>query len=496
MKRQTSFLSALKWSYISDLGEKILQASSNFILAALLGPSDFGTVIIAWIYVGFARMFLDQGLVCALIQKKDLDREHIDSVFSVNIVLSVFLVAASILGARWWEDVNHAPGLAHLIAVLSITIPLEAMSVVPRALIHRQMDFKSLAVRANASVLVSGIIGIVLAFMGYGAWALIWQQIAATATSVPLLWAFCPWRPRFGFSWRHFRSLLGFSASNFAVQLALAAETQAGSVLLGIFVGPEAVGLYRFADRLVATVVGTTTNGVHTVSLPEFSRLQGQPDELRRSVLACLRLSATLTLPALSGLAVVAGPLVHLVGPRWAPATDVLAILSVVAMVMIFASFTSPLLQAIGKPHRLAVLEWSRTGLSIALFLIAGVIVRHAALDVQLLGFSVSRLVLGVLVVAPVFIAVLLRTAGIPLRQLGAEIAPSVAASVCCVAAVLLLYASGIVPQDQYLVRLTSAVVIGGSVGSLVLLALDRPARGIVASVYRRRQGLRASSRA
>jgi PST family polysaccharide transporter len=269
-------------------------------------------------------------------------------------------------------------------------------------------------------------------------------------------------------------------------------ETQASSVLLGIFLGPEAVGLYRFAERLVTTVVGVTTNAVHTVSLPQFSRQQNNPDELRRSVLHCIRLSAALTLPALSGLAVAAHPLIHLVGSNWSPAADTLAILVPGAMLMIFASFAGPLLQATGDPRRLAVLEWGRACLSIVLFVITGYIVQFHALRWQLAGFALSRFVLAAFAIAPLYILVLMRVARIPLRQFFLDIMPATLASAAIVTVCLLLSNAGLVPKDRYLPQLVIETIAGGCIGAAVIFSLDSRVRDIVVSLYQRRYSLRS----
>src|ERR1700688_2128113 len=166
MAKEKSFLNAVKWSYAASLGERAFGAIFAVILAALLGPRDFGIISIAVIYISFLQMFLDQGFVAALIQKKKLEPQHLNSVFWMDLALSFFLVALSILLSRWWAAINHAPQVATIISVLSLCIPIEGMAIVQKTILSREMDFKSLSIRSNASVLVSGVIGIGMAFGG------------------------------------------------------------------------------------------------------------------------------------------------------------------------------------------------------------------------------------------------------------------------------------------------------------------------------------------
>ena len=121
-------MSAVKWSYTASWGERAFGALFTLILAAVLGPSDFGVVAIAVIYINFLQMFLDQGLAAALIQKKDLDRQHLNAVFWLDLALSVVLVLVSIFLSHGWARLNHSPQVAVVISVLCLCIPIEGLA--------------------------------------------------------------------------------------------------------------------------------------------------------------------------------------------------------------------------------------------------------------------------------------------------------------------------------------------------------------------------------
>lgn len=477
MATKRSFSNAVKWSYIATWGEKAFSALFTVVLAAILGPREFGVISIALIYIGFLNMFQDQGLVAALIQKKDLEHEHSDAVFWMNQVLSFVLVGISIALSGWWAARNHAPEVATFISVLSLSIPIEGLTIVQAALLKREMDFRSLSIRSNISVVAGGVVGLGMAFVGFRAWALVGQLFARDIVALALLWKLSHWRPRFEFSWKHLKELLGFSVSNFAAQLGMFADVQASSVILGLLFGPIAVGLYRIADRVANTVVIMAMASVQSVALPEFSRLQRQPDELRKSALACVRLTSVMTLPALAGLAAVSGPLMATIGPQWIPASGVLKLISVLGVAIIFAFFTGPLLQALGKSRQLALLEWARTILGVAGLVVAGILVRNSTVIWQLTGIALSRFVTGGFIVAPVFVYILMRLSGISLRELVESIAPSAIAACSVVGAVFLFQFSGLLAQERPLVLLIVEVAIGGAVGLTVLLSLETQLR-------------------
>jgi PST family polysaccharide transporter len=473
MTAQKSLLHAIKWSFAGTWGEKLFVVVFTMLLAALLGPQDFGIVSIAWIYINFLQMFLEQGLFAALIQRKELQPEHLDAVFWMNLALAVLLTTISILLSRWWAAVNHAPQVASALSALSFCIPIEALSMVQRALLYKNMDFKGLTIRSNVSVLASGIVGIGMAYGGMGYWSLVGQQLTRDLVSLLLLWKLSPWRPRLAFSWPHLRDLLGFSISNFVGLLGAFADMQAGAILLGLIFGPMAVGLYRLADRVMNVVVAASASAIQAVSLPVFSRFQHQPEELRKSVLQCIRLTATIALPALCAIGATSDALMATLGPKWIPAAMVLRVLCVVGAIAVFTYFTGPLLQALFKPTHLAVLEWARTAVGVGILAGAGLLVRHAGVNVQIMAIAWARLVTVAGLVAPVFIYILLRLSKLSLRSLAGAVAPSAASSAAIFCAIAFVHSLRPISGSRPIVALCVELGAGIIAGAPVLLLLD-----------------------
>jgi O-antigen/teichoic acid export membrane protein len=492
MIRQQSFFNAVKWAYTANWGEKAFSALFTFLLAALLGPRAFGVVSLAMVYIAFVQMLLNQGLMAALVQRKELDAEHLDAVFWTNVSLSLGLAGLSVLFSRWWAGANHLPELVAIISTLSVCIPIGGLAIVQIARLQRQMDFKTLSLCANASVVVGGVVGVTMAYGGYGVWALVGQQIAKDICTLGLLWKQGDWRPRARFSWSHLRDLMGFSTSNFVSQLAIFFDAQSGAILMGALFGPIPVGLYRIAERLVNSVTAVATTSIQSVSLPEFSRLQDKPEELRASIMTCIRLAATVTLPALAGLFMVSSTIMGIMGPKWVLASGVLKILSILGMLTLFTMFTGPLLQALSRPHHLAVLEWSRTLIGTALLVSAGLWVRNSNLQWQVDAIALTRFALGALFVTPVFLYLLIALGRISVRDFAKSITPSVLAAMSVFASVW--YPARILAETKPLFQLGVITLIGASCGIATLLFLDKQLRNaLFALLQRRARNLAAS---
>jgi len=483
MIQQHSFAKAVTWAYTLNLGDRIFSALFLLLLASLLGPRDFGIVSIAIVYVTFLQLFLDQGFAAAIVQRQNLEPEHLDSVFLVNLLLSLGLVAISLLFGRAWAAINGAPKIAIVSAVLSLSLVMQAMTLVPVALLTRQMNFRSLSIRTNVSTIVGGVVGILVAWAGFGVWSLVCQRLLADFISLVLVWKMSAWRPSFKFSWRHIRELMGFSLGNFLMQLALFADLQAGSVVLGALFGPAAVGLYRAADRIMSSVVAMAVSSIQHVSLPQFSRFQEQPQELRNSVRTCIQISAWISLPALAGVIAVSQSLMDTIGPNWASATDALRVLCVFGMVIVLNSFTVPLMQARGKTHQVAILEWARTLIGLLLVAITGLLVRDGSIEMQVTSIAVARLLVMGVLVTPVFLYLLLKLAGLSIGDFVILIGPAVLASIGVVASVGLFRQVGPVASKPF-VQMIGEIFTGGATGLVVLFSADAQLRMIVRRLF------------
>ncbi len=473
MTGEPSFLEAIKWAYTANWSEKAFSGIFTFILAAMLGPREFGIIAIALIYVSFIQMFLEQGLATALIQKKDLAPDHLNAVFWVDVLASIALIFVSISFCGIWAKANQLPELKNIISVLSLCLLIQGLAVVQASLLKRAMNFKSIAICTNISVVTSGAVGVGMAYADYGVWALVGQQLCKDFVFLCLLWVSSKWRPRLRFSWAHLKDLLKLSSMNFAAQLGIFADVQASNIILGLLFGPVAVGVYRLADRLVNMVLMLTQAGFQAVSLPEFSRHRDNPNQLRGSIITCIKMSATLTLPALAGLAIISDSVVELIGPIWIPASAAIKVLCVWGMVIIFAYFTGPLLQALQRSHNTAILEWARTISGIIILLIISKIVEESGIDMQVMGVAVSRLIHAAFLVTPIFLLILMRLSNISLYDIMSSVIPSIAASGAVVGAVVMLLKSNLLVGQILLVSLAIQIAIGTIFGSFVLFLLD-----------------------
>jgi PST family polysaccharide transporter len=179
MSGESTVRRSLAWAAALSWGERATSTIFTIVLAAILGPEAFGIVAMALVYLAVVDLFLEQGFLTTIVQREQLDREHLDSAFWVNLAWCLVLTAASFGLAGWWASVNDVPELEDVIKVMSVLVVVTGLTIVQQAHLQRQLQFRKLAIRANIAALVGGIVGLALALSGAGVWSLVAQQITA-----------------------------------------------------------------------------------------------------------------------------------------------------------------------------------------------------------------------------------------------------------------------------------------------------------------------------
>ena len=341
----------LTWTLIDTWGSQLLALLIFIILARLLTAADFGLVALAAVFVFFAQLIVDQGLGDALIQRRSLTRSHIDTAFWVSMATGSLLTAAGIVLAGPIAGLLNEPRLAPILQVLSLTFVLAALNSIQMALLRREMAFRSLAVRRLVAVAGGGAAGITLAFLGYGVWALVAQQLANAALSVVMLWRASPWRPSREVSWSDFRGLFGFGIHVLAGDVLNFFSRHMDNLLIGVFLGTVPLGFYAVAYRILDTSQALLVNAARKLAFPVFSQLQNDPDRLRRAYARAARGLSVIFLPGFIGLSLVAQEVIVVIfGQPWAVSAPVASILFLIGPVLTVQLFSGSVLNAVGRP--------------------------------------------------------------------------------------------------------------------------------------------------
>lgn len=318
------------WSGLDKLGVVILQLALELILARLLLPKDYGVIGVVLVFISLAFTFSEGGFSNALIHK--LDRQEIDfsTVFFANIAISFFIVITLYILAPWIENFFRIPGLKLILRVISISIVLNSAVLVHKVKLSIAMDFKSQAKFSLFSVLISGVLGVYLAYHNYGVWALVFQNIAMAALSAVFYFMGLKWFPRLQFSWLSLKNLFGFGSNILISSLLQAIYFNAYPFLIGRALSTRDLGLYAKSNQFTQMPSSVLTTMVQRVLFPFFASHQENNQKIADLNLLYTKLCCLLFFPLFFILAIVAHPLVIILfSEKWIEMTPIFIIFSI-----------------------------------------------------------------------------------------------------------------------------------------------------------------------
>lgn len=301
------------WSTVERFSIQGISFLVMIIMARILTPADYGLIGMLTVFIAVSQSLVDSGFSQALIRK--LDRSEVDNstVFYFNIVVGLLLYLLLFVCAPLIADFYDQPMLVPLTRVLSLGIPVNSLVVVHRALLTVDIDFKTQAKASLVAALVSGIVGIAMAYGGFGVWSIVAYQLSSLFINMLLLWILFRWKPEWIFSWRSFRELFGFGSKLALSGIIDTIYRNIYLIVIGKFFNTADLGYYtraqQFADFPSANVSGI----IQRVTYPVLCTIQNDDERLRDVYRRFLRLSAFVVFPLMIGLAAVAHPFIILV---------------------------------------------------------------------------------------------------------------------------------------------------------------------------------------
>lgn len=310
--------SGLSWSLGSRVFTQLVQLGATLLLARVLSPEEFGLIAMITVLIGFAQFFMEMGLGSAIIQHPNVDEEQLSSLFWVNCSIGAVLTLGFWLLAPFIADFYHQPSLAPLTRLVSFTFLISALNVVQYNTLRREMRFRALGVVDSLGVVVSNLVGVSLAFAGFGVWALAWQSLLGALVPVVGIWIIRPWRPKFVFAYHRVRELLAFGGNLLAFNILNYSSQNVDDVAVGRAFGADALGAYSRAYELMRLPWRQVSGVVARVMLPAMAELRNDDERAREVYLRGIRYTALLNFAIIAIMFACADVLVAVVlGAQW-----------------------------------------------------------------------------------------------------------------------------------------------------------------------------------
>ncbi len=348
LKRTTA--KGFVWSAIERMSGQIVGFVVIVIMSRVLSQADYGMVGMLLIFIDIAQTITDSGVTQALIRKQDRTQKDCSTAFYFNFVLSLCLYAVLYISAPLIADFYGLPELVPLARVISISVVINALTMVQKALYTVEIDFKTQTKASLTSAILSGVLGIYMAYSGYGVWSIVYYQLINLFLTGVLLWIFSTWRPSLQFSFKSFRYFFGFGSKLTIAGVMHSIYKDIYLAAIGKYYNATNLGFYTRAHQFGALPSYNVNNIVQRVTYPLLCKYQDDHIKLVSVFTRFIRMISFGVFPMMIGLCILAKPLVvTLLGERWSYSGDLLSILCLSMIWIPLESMNLNLLQVGGR---------------------------------------------------------------------------------------------------------------------------------------------------
>lgn len=355
------------WSAIDNIAGHGVTFIVSVVLARLLTPEHYGLIGIIAIFTAVCQTLINAGFTTALIRKKDATDDDYNTVFIVNLVMSILLYAVIFLCAPFIAEFFHNKELIPLTRVSSLSMIIGALAMVQQTRLTKRIDFKSQTKITITASVSSGIIGIVMALLGFGVWALVAQTLSSQMIRTSLLWMVNKWIPRLRFSSRSFHELFGFGWKMMASSILDTVWKELYQVVVGRFYSPATLGQYTRAKGFSQLLSNNLTTVIQRVTYPVLSNIQDEKERMVRTYRKMIKITMFITAISTFFLGAISEPLLYcLIGPKWHEAALYLPLICICASTYPLQAMNLNMLQVQGRSDLFLGLEIVKKTIALA----------------------------------------------------------------------------------------------------------------------------------
>lgn len=359
------------WRFAERCGAQFVTFIVSIVLARLLTPEDYGTIALVTVFTTILQVFVDSGLGTALIQKKDADDLDFSSVFYFNFFVCTVLYIGMFLAAPIIAGFYGDSSLIPIIRVISLTIVISGVKGIQQSYVSRNMLFKRFFFATLGGTIFSAFLGIGLAYIGFGVWAIVAQQLSNTAIDTLILWITVKWRPKKMFSWNRLKGLLSFGWKLLVSSLLDTVYNNLRNLIIGKFYSSADLAYYNQGDKFPKIIVTNINNSIDSVLLPTLANEQDNKERVKNMTRRAIKTSTYIMAPLMMGLAFCATPIVQLIlTDKWIPCVPYLQIFCITYMFWPIHTANLNAINAMGRSDYFLKLEIAKKIIGMVLLLL------------------------------------------------------------------------------------------------------------------------------
>lgn len=378
------------WRFAERCGAQLVTFIVSIVLARILTPSDYGTIALVTVFTTILQVFIDSGLSTSLIQKKDADDLDFSSVFYFNFVICIILYLIMFVSAPFIADFYKDSSLVSIVRVISLTLVISGVKGVQQSYVSRHMLFKRFFFSTLGGTIFSAVLGIIMAYAGFGVWAIVFQQLSNNAIDTLILWITVKWRPIKKFSWSRLKNLLSFGWKMLASSLLDTVYNNLRNMIIGKLYTSADLAFYNQGDKFPKLIVTNINTSIDSVLLPTMSNEQDNHVRVKDMTRRAIKISTYIMAPLMIGLAFCAKPIVQIVlTDKWLPCVPYLQIFCISYLFWPIHTANLNAIKAMGRSDLFLKLEVIKKFIGMILLLIT--------MNISVMAMAYSLLISGLI---------------------------------------------------------------------------------------------------
>ncbi len=358
------------WRFAERCGAQGVSFIVSIVLARLLEPSVYGTIALVTVFTTILQVFVDSGLGTALIQKKDADDLDFSSVFYFNFTVCLVLYFGMFVSAPYIAKFYGDETLVPVIKVISLTLVIAGVKNIQQAYVSRNMLFKRFFFSTIGGTIASAFVGIFMAYIGMGVWALVAQQLSNATIDTIILWVTVKWKPKRMFSWKRLKELLSYGWKLLVSALLETVYNNLRNLVIGKLYSSADLAYYNQGDKFPKLIVTNINTSIDSVLLPTMASAQDDSARVKNMTRRAIKTSTYIMAPLMIGLAFCANTIVELVlTEKWLPCVPFLQIFCITYMFYPVHTANLNAIKAMGKSDIFLKLEIIKKIVGMALLL-------------------------------------------------------------------------------------------------------------------------------
>lgn len=358
------------WRFAERCGAQGVSFIVSIVLARLLEPSVYGTIALVTVFTTILQVFVDSGLGTALIQKKDADDLDFSSVFYFNFTVCLVLYFGMFVSAPYIAKFYGDETLVPVIKVISLTLVISGVKNIQQAYVSRNMLFKRFFFSTIGGTIASAFVGIFMAYIGMGVWALVAQQLSNATIDTIILWVTVKWKPKRMFSWKRLKELLSYGWKLLVSALLETVYNNLRNLVIGKLYSSADLAYYNQGDKFPKLIVTNINTSIDSVLLPTIASAQDDSARVKNMTRRAIKTSTYIMAPLMIGLAFCANTIVELVlTEKWLPCVPFLQIFCITYMFYPVHTANLNAIKAMGKSDIFLKLEIIKKIVGMALLL-------------------------------------------------------------------------------------------------------------------------------